>query len=101
MGKGLRRRGLANSRPAFGETSMRIAQLAPLYEPVPPPRYGGTERIVAGLTEELVRNGHDVVLFASGDSATSAELVTCSPGACARIPASKTRWRITSRSSES
>jgi glycosyltransferase involved in cell wall biosynthesis len=60
--------------------SMRIAQLAPLYESVPPRRYGGTERVVAGLTEQLVRRGHDVVLFASGDSTTSAELVPC----CAR-----------------
>jgi glycosyltransferase involved in cell wall biosynthesis len=59
---------------------MRIAQLSPLYESVPPKRYGGTERVVAGLTEELVRRGHDVVLFASGDSVTSAELVPC----CAR-----------------
>jgi glycosyltransferase involved in cell wall biosynthesis len=57
---------------------MRIAQLAPLYEPVPPRYYGGTERVVAVLTEQLVANGHDVVLFASGDSATSAELVPCS-----------------------
>jgi glycosyltransferase involved in cell wall biosynthesis len=56
---------------------MRIAQLAPLYEPVPPRYYGGTERVVAVLTEQLVANGHDVVLFASGDSATSAELVPC------------------------
>jgi glycosyltransferase involved in cell wall biosynthesis len=58
---------------------MRIAQLAPLYEPVPPPGYGGTERVVAGLTDELVHNGHDVVLFASGDSTTSAKLVSCCP----------------------
>jgi glycosyltransferase involved in cell wall biosynthesis len=54
---------------------MRIAQVAPLYEPVPPPRYGGTERIVSYLTEELVRRGHDVTLFASGDSRTAARLV--------------------------
>lgn len=54
---------------------MRIAQIAPLYESVPPRLYGGTERIVSYLTEELVRNGHDVTLFASGDSVTSAELV--------------------------
>jgi len=46
-----------------------------LYEPVPPPRYGGTERIVSYLTEELVRRGHDVTLFASGDSRTAARLV--------------------------
>jgi glycosyltransferase involved in cell wall biosynthesis len=54
---------------------MRIAQVAPLVESVPPKHYGGTERIVAYLTEELVRFGHKVSLFASGDSVTSAELV--------------------------
>lgn len=54
---------------------MRIAQVAPLVESVPPKHYGGTERIVAYLTEELVRFGHKVTLFASGDSVTSAELV--------------------------
>jgi len=57
---------------------MRIAQVAPLVESVPPKCYGGTERVVSGLTEELVRRGHDVTLFASGDSETSAELVPCS-----------------------
>lgn len=54
---------------------MRIAQVAPPLERVPPSRYGGTERVVATLTEELVRRGHDVTLFASGDSETSARLV--------------------------
>jgi glycosyltransferase involved in cell wall biosynthesis len=54
---------------------MRIAQVAPLYEPVPPVLYGGTERVVSFLTEELVRRGHDVTLFASGDSTTAARLV--------------------------
>ncbi len=54
---------------------MRIAQVAPPFESVPPSHYGGTERVVALLTEELVRRGHDVTLFASGDSATSARLV--------------------------
>jgi glycosyltransferase involved in cell wall biosynthesis len=54
---------------------MHIAQVAPLFEPVPPRRYGGTERIVSYLTEELVRLGHNVTLFASGDSRTSAKLV--------------------------
>jgi len=54
---------------------MRIAQVAPLVESVPPKHYGGTERIVAYLTEELVRLGHKVTLFASGDSVTSAKLV--------------------------
>src|SRR5213082_2564724 len=54
---------------------MRIAQVAPPFESVPPTRYGGTERVVATLTEELVRRGHEVTLFASGDSQTSARLV--------------------------
>jgi glycosyltransferase involved in cell wall biosynthesis len=54
---------------------MKIAQVAPLYESVPPKLYGGTERIVHYLTEELLRLGHRVTLFASGDSETNAELV--------------------------
>ena len=54
---------------------MRIAQVAPLYESVPPHLYGGTERVVSYLTEELVRRGEDVTLFASGDSKTTAKLV--------------------------
>lgn len=53
---------------------MRIAQVAPLYESVPPRLYGGTERVVSYLTEELVRQGHEVILFASGDSTTAAQL---------------------------
>src|SRR5439155_10335744 len=57
------------------EKTMRIAQVAPLYESVPPKGYGGTERVVSYLTEELVRQGHEVTLFASGDSVTAAELV--------------------------
>ncbi len=57
---------------------MKIAQIAPLAESVPPKLYGGTERVVSNLTEELVRQGHDVTLFASGDSQTAAELVACS-----------------------
>ena len=56
---------------------MNIAQIASLFESVPPSRYGGTERIVSYLTEELVRRGHDVTLFASGDSIIAAELVPC------------------------
>ena len=56
---------------------MRIAQIAPLAESCPPKLYGGTERIVHFLTEELVAQGHDVTLFASGDSQTQAELVPC------------------------
>lgn len=60
---------------------MRIAQVAPLAEAVPPKLYGGTERVVSWLTEELVRRGHDVTLFASGDSQTSARLVSLCPQA--------------------
>jgi glycosyltransferase involved in cell wall biosynthesis len=56
---------------------MRIAQIAPLFESVPPRLYGGTERVVSYLTEELIKQGHQVTLFASGDSITSAELVPC------------------------
>ena len=57
---------------------MRIAQIAPLTESVPPQRYGGTERIVSYLTDELVIQGHEVTLFASGDLRTAADLVSCS-----------------------
>jgi glycosyltransferase involved in cell wall biosynthesis len=57
-----------------GARPMRIAQMAPLMESVPPKLYGGTERVVAWLVDELVRLGHEVTLFASGDSATSARL---------------------------
>src|SRR4029077_14626599 len=53
---------------------MRIAQVAPLYESCPPQLYGGTERVVSYLTGELVRQGHEVTLFASGDSQTAATL---------------------------
>jgi glycosyltransferase involved in cell wall biosynthesis len=60
---------------------MRIAQVAPLYESVPPRLYGGTERVVSFLTEELVRQGQDVTLFASGDSRTDATLVAACPQA--------------------
>jgi glycosyltransferase involved in cell wall biosynthesis len=60
---------------------MRIAQIAPLIESVPPRFYGGTERIASYVTEELVGLGHDVTLFASGDSMTSAKLVSCAPTA--------------------
>ena len=59
--------------------SLRIAQIAPLAEAVPPKLYGGTERVISWLTEALVAQGHDVTLFASGDSTTSARLVPCTP----------------------
>jgi len=70
-------------RPAFARpsSSLRIAQVAPLTESVPPKLYGGTERVVATLTDELVRQGHQVTLFASGDSTTSAKLVATVPWA--------------------
>src|SRR3954468_1619010 len=64
----------------FGDT-MKIAQIAPLIESVPPRLYGGTERIFSYVTEELVALGHDVTLFASGDSITAANLVPCVPKA--------------------
>jgi len=67
---------------------MRIAQVAPLYESVPPRFYGGTERVVCWLTEKLVALGHDVTLFASGDSVTNARLV----------PACKKALRLDSQS---
>jgi glycosyltransferase involved in cell wall biosynthesis len=79
--------------PADSETNrnlsrerLRIAQVAPLYESVPPQLYGGTERVVSWLTEELVELGHDVTLFASGDSRTSGHLVPVCPTALWRDP---------------
>lgn len=60
---------------------MKIAQIAPLMESVPPRLYGGTERVVSYLTEELMHLGHEVTLFASGDSITAANLVGCVPQA--------------------
>jgi glycosyltransferase involved in cell wall biosynthesis len=70
-----------------GGISVKIAQIAPLYERVPPKLYGGTERIVSYLTEELVEAGHEVTLFASGDSVTQAELVVCCDRALRLNPA--------------
>lgn len=65
---------------------LRIAQIAPLAERVPPHQYGGTERVVSALTEELVRRGHDVTLFASGDSRTAARLVATVPQGLRPLP---------------
>src|SRR5690349_4433550 len=65
---------------------MRIAQVAPLYFTVPPRLYGGTERVVSYLTEELVAQGHEVTLFASGDSQTSAKLIAACPKALCNVP---------------
>ena len=67
---------------------MRIAQIAPLFESVPPREYGGTERVVSYLTEELVRLGHDVTLFASADSTTGARLVPMAPRSLRQDPGS-------------
>ena len=66
---------------------MRIAQIAPLYESVPPRLYGGTERVVSWLADELVERGHEVTLFASGDSRTHARLVSAWPRALRLDPA--------------
>src|ERR1700693_632121 len=70
------------------QAQVKIAQVSPLYESVPPKMYGGTERVVSFLTEELVAQGQDVTLFASGDSQTSAKL----------IPGSKTSLRLSKNS---
>jgi glycosyltransferase involved in cell wall biosynthesis len=75
----------SDSEPHSGEP-LRIAQVAPLYESVPPRLYGGTERVVSWLTEELVNMGHDVTLFASGDSQTRARLVPVCPTSLWRDP---------------
>src|ERR1700759_587350 len=64
-----------------GRLPMKIAQVAPLIEAVPPKLYGGTERVVAYLTDALVELGHDVTLFASGDSDTQAKLIASWPRA--------------------
>jgi len=65
---------------------MKIAQVAPLYESVPPAGYGGTERVVSWLTEELVQMGHEVTLFASGDSRTTARLIAGCPTSLRSTP---------------
>src|SRR6516162_7806652 len=67
------------SRKSACENPVRIAQIAPLTEAIPPKLYGGTERVISWLTDELVALGHEVVLFASGDSQTSAKLQACWP----------------------
>jgi len=77
----MRAKEIARSTP-----HLRIAQLAPLWLPVPPERYGGTERVVHVLTEELVRRGHDVTLFAAGGSRTSARLRAASPRPLWEVP---------------
>jgi glycosyltransferase involved in cell wall biosynthesis len=69
------------STPAIVRRRLRVAQIAPLYERVPPKLYGGSERVVSYITEELVKRGHDVTLFAAGDSQTSARLAPGCPQA--------------------
>src|SRR3954451_5722316 len=73
--------GAVRSLEMLTGTAMRVAQIAPLVESVPPKLYGGTERVVAWLVEELVELGHDVTLFASGDSVTRANLIPVVPRA--------------------
>lgn len=75
---------------------MRIAQIAPLYESVPPLCYGGTERVVHTLTEQLVKMGHDVTLFATADSRTSARLISICPRAIRIDPEVRdsTAWHV-------
>jgi glycosyltransferase involved in cell wall biosynthesis len=70
----------------MNRTRLRIAQIAPLAERVPPLKYGGTERVVSALTDELVRRGHDVTLFATGDSDTLARLVPLVPFGLRLLP---------------
>jgi glycosyltransferase involved in cell wall biosynthesis len=79
----------AECRPSHSnkeDAAVRIAQVSPLYESVPPKLYGGTERVVSYLTEELVRQGHEVTLFASGDSTTTARLIPITPEALRLCP---------------
>ena len=76
----------SEANPNRWNERLRIAQVAPLYESVPPQLYGGTERVVSWLTEELVGLGHDVTLFASGDSRTSGHLVPVCPTPLWRDP---------------
>lgn len=68
---------------------MKIAQIAPIVERLPPKKYGGTERVIYHLTEELVKRGHEVTLFASGDTQTSAKLVSVVPKALREMPDEK------------
>src|ERR1700709_1410824 len=72
---------LRRGRGIARAVNMKIGQVAPLMESVPPRLYGGTERVVSYLTEELVRLGHEVTLFASGDSETKAKLIAACPRA--------------------
>ena len=77
---------------------MRIALIAPLAEAVPPKLYGGTERVVYWLTEELVEMGHEVTLFESGDSVTNARFELARQKHCAWIAIAQTRGSFMLRS---
>jgi glycosyltransferase involved in cell wall biosynthesis len=68
---------------------MRIAQIAPIVERLPPKKYGGTERVIYHLTEELVKKGHEVTLFATGDTQTSARLISVVPRSLREMPGEK------------
>ena len=81
-----------NLDPKRRDTEMKVAQVAPLVESVPPKLYGGTERVVSYLTEELVRQGHEVTLFASGDSQTAARVVPGCEIALRLNPAVRDPW---------
>jgi glycosyltransferase involved in cell wall biosynthesis len=83
----MRARGRDRINESPAARRLRIAQVSPLYERVPPLRYGGSERVVAWLTNELVRRGHDVTVFASGDSETPARLIAPTPRALRLDPA--------------
>lgn len=79
-------------------SKLKIAQISPLSESVPPEKYGGTERVISALTEELVRRGHEVTLFASGDSNTRARLISVYPTslrkACINDPYGLNDWSL-------
>ena len=79
---------------------MRIAQIAPLAESVPPKLYGGTERVVAWLVDELVDLGHDVTLFASGDLRTRGKLTPLGPARSVLLGQLLIRWRRARRYSK-
>ena len=78
--------GISLNEHSYPITSMKIAQVAPIFESVPPKGYGGTERVISYLTEELVNRGHDVTLFASGDSVTAARLISSVPASIRAAP---------------
>lgn len=78
--------------------TLRIAQIAPIVERLPPKKYGGTERVIYHLTEALVRRGHDVTLFATGDTKTSARLVSVVPRGLREMPGERDIYGFNGRS---